>query len=379
MRDGVRRRPVIVLHRPIAPIIVFVLVAGLAGVARGQTSPTAPDAATVEQQLVAAARANPDSFAAHRALAEFYLATRRLADAIAALERARALDPAHAENGYDLAVAYLETNRLDAARTQVRALLAAKPSAELHNLLGDIDVRAGDRAAAAVNYQLAARAQPIEEHLYDWGDNLLHLGAHGDAAEVFAAAVRRHPTSARLHIGLGITQYARGQHEDAVRSFCRASDLDPKDPAPYGFLGEMYGVSPDQNGEIVQRLARFVELQPESAAGHYYYAMNLWKGASGTPDVDLARVEALLRRAVTLDSTHAKARLQLGILLSEQGRWRDAIVELRAAAALAPDQPQTHFRLAQAYRRTGQTALADEALSTFQRLKAREPAAPVPD
>lgn len=360
----------------------FIVVIGLAvaGVLHAQTPPAAPSPQAVEQQLVAAARANPDSFTAHRALAEFYLASRRLPDAIAALERARALDPAHDENGYDLAVAYLETSRLDAARTQVRAMLAAKPSAELHNLLGDIDVRAGDRQAAAVGYQLAARAQPSEAHLYDWGDNLLHLGAHGDAAAVFAAAVRRHPTSARLHIGLGIAQYARGQHEDAVRSFCRASDLDPADPAPYGFLGEMYGVSPDQNAEIVQRLTRFVELQPENADGRYYLAMNLWKGASGTPDVDLARVEALLRAAVKLDAAHAKARLQLGILLSEQGRWRDAIVELRAAAALAPDQPQAYFRLAQAYRRDGQTAPADEALATFQRLKAREPAStPVPD
>jgi predicted Zn-dependent protease len=356
--------------------IVAIVVA--AGALHAQTPPAAPPAAALEQQLVAAARATPDSFAAHRALAEFYLASRRLAEAVPALERARTLDPAHDATAYDLAVAYLETDRIDAARALVRGLVAAKPTAELHNLLGDVDVRAGDRRSAAVNYQLAARALPTEEHLYDWGDNLLHLGAHGDAADVFAAAVRRHPASARLHLGLGITQYARGQHDDAARSFCRASDLDPTDPAPYGFLGEMYGVSPDQNGEVVERLDRFVALHPENAGAHYYLAMNLWKGASGTPDVDLARVEALLRRAVTLDGTHAKARLQLGVLLTEQERWRDAIVELRAAATLAPDQPQTYFRLAQAYRRNGQTALADDALATFQRLKGREPA-PVPE
>ena len=359
-------------------IAALVIAAG--GLLHAQAPAAGPDPAAVEQQLAAAARANPDSFAAHRALAEFYLAAGRVSDAVPALERARALDPAHEANGYDLAVAYLETNRIDAARTLVRGMLAAKRTAELHNLLGDVDVRAGDRMAAAVNYQLAARALPSETHLFDWGDNLLHLGAHGDAADVFAAAVGRHPGSARLHIGLGIAQYARGQHDDAARSFCRASDLDPADPAPYGFLGEMYGVSPDQNGEVVRRLTRFVERQPANALAHYYLAMNLWKGASGTPDVDLARVEALLRRAVALDAAHAKARLQLGILLSEQGRWREAIVELREAAALAPDQPQPYFRLAQAYRRNGQAGLADEALATFQRLKAREPAAaPMPD
>ena len=47
---------------------------------------------------------------------------------------------------------------------------------------------------------------------------------------------------------------------------------------------------------------------------------------------------------------------------------------------LEPDLTQGHFRLAQAYRRDGQAALADQELAIFERLKARETAlAPVPD
>lgn len=92
------------------------------------------------------------------------------------------------------------------------------------------------------------------------------------------------------------------------------------------------------------------------------------------------RVEALLRRAMALDAKHAKARLQLGILLSEQRRWRDAIAPLKAAIALEPGLSAAHFRLAQAYRRTGQTALADRELAAFEALKARETApSPVPE
>jgi tetratricopeptide (TPR) repeat protein len=357
------------------PCLVILMVLAVAGPAAAQAPPATTDAAAIERRLVEATRATPDSFAAHRALAEFYLAARQLPQAIVALERARGLAPADYPNGYDLAVAYLHTKRLDAAREQVRRMLAAKETAELDNLLGDIDVEAGDRRAAAVGYQLAARLQPTEDHLYDWGDNLLHLGAHGDAAEVFAAGVRRFPMSSRLHLGLGIAQYARGQHEDAVRSFCRAADIDPADERPYGFLGELYGVSPELSGEITRRLARFVEQYPDRASGHFLYAMNLWKGDG---EVDLTRVEALLRRAVALDASHARARLQLGILLSDQRRWRDAIPELQRAVALAPESPQGHFRLAHAYRRNGQAALADEELAIFERLKAREPAAAAP-
>jgi tetratricopeptide (TPR) repeat protein len=110
--------------------------------------------------------------------------------------------------------------------------------------------------------------------------------------------------------------------------------------------------------------------------------MSLWRAPVTGDGPDLARVEALLRKAMALDARHARARVQLGILLSEQRRWREAIAALRAAIALEPDLAQAHFRLAQAYRRTGQAALADEELAIFERLKAREPASagsPVPD
>jgi len=81
---------------------------------------------------------------------------------------------------------------------------------------------------------------------------------------------------------------------------------------------------------------------------------------------------------MALDARHAKARVQLGILLSEQRRWPDAIQALRAAIALEPDLAQAHFRLAQAYRRTGQASLADRELAIFEKLKARQPAEAVP-
>jgi len=376
--------------RPILCAVALVL-AGPGADAGAQAPPSprakparaaaAPDAAAVERRLVEAVRRTPDAFDAQHALGEFYLQAGKLAAAIPHLERAFALDPAHDVNGHDLAVAYLETNALDAARRHVRRMLAAKETAELFNLLGDVDARAGDFTAAAVGYQRAAHLAPTEEHLFDWGDNLLRLRAYDDAVDVFTASIRRHPASARLHIGLGIAQYSRGRHEDAVASFCAAADLAPADPRPYAFLGEMYGVSPAQSDEITRRLARFVELTPTDANGQFYYAMALWRApapASGDGP-DLARVEALLRRAMALDARHAKARVQLGILLSEQRRWREAIQALRAAVAIEPDLAQAHFRLAQAYRRTGQASLADRELALFETLKARDAAPPVPD
>jgi tetratricopeptide (TPR) repeat protein len=90
-----------------------------------------------------------------------------------------------------------------------------------------------------------------------------------------------------------------------------------------------------------------------------------------TAPADLRRVEALLRQAVALDRRLAKGFLQLGILLSEQERHQDAIPELRRAVRLDPDLAQGHYRLAQAYQRTGQKALAALELEVFKRLTGR--------
>jgi tetratricopeptide (TPR) repeat protein len=328
------------------------------------------EAAAVERRLSEAVRRSPDRFEPHQALAGFYLQQGKLDAAIPHLEHARTIDPNHYATGYDLAVALLETGKLDRAREQIQRMLSVKETAELLNLLGDVYERAENRTAAAEAYQRAAHMDATEEHLFDWGNNLLQLRAFEPATEVFSAAIKRHPKSGRLHVGLGIAQYSRGQYEDAVKSFSQAADLAPSDPRPYQFLGEMYGVVPELGGEITRRLARFVKAKPANALAHFHYAMSLWKGQpAGSAPADMRRVEALLRRAVALDPKLAKGFLELGILLSDERRHKEAIQELRHAARLEPGMAQAHYRLAQAYQRIGQNELAAKELEIFAQLK----------
>jgi len=251
-------------------------------------------------------------------------------------------------------------------------MMDAKETAELHNLLGNVEERAGNRIGAAGEYQRAAHMAPTEEHLFDWGNNLVQLRAFDEAAQVFTAAIARHPQSGRLHVGLGIAHYSRGQYADAVKSFCQAADLAPSDPRPYQFLGEMYGVAPALGDEVTRRLARFAKAHPRNALAQFHYAMSLWKGQpAASQPADLRQVEALLRQALALDRTLTKGFLELGILLADGRRYAEAIQELRRATQLDPDLAQAHYRLAQAYQRTGQKALAAKELETFERLKPR--------
>ena len=222
--------------------------------------------------------------------------------AIPHLRRAYAIDPAHYDNGYNFAQALLQVGGVDEARGIVTQLLRVKETGELHNLLGDVEELAGNLNSAAEHFQRAAHMDATEEHLFDWGNIHLQRRAGDNALTVFTAAVERYPGSARLQIGLGIAQYSRGKYSEAVASFCRAVDLDPSDPRPYDFLGEIYGIAPELASEVTDRIAGFVKAHPKNAMAHLYYALSLWRGerARSDPD-DLRRVETLLKRAVTLD------------------------------------------------------------------------------
>jgi Tfp pilus assembly protein PilF len=117
--------------------------------------------------------------------------------------------------------------------------------------------------------------------------------------------------------------------------------------------------------ESVRKLARFAQLQPENPLANYYYAVSLWKQSSDAGDRErLARVESLLQKAVRLDPKLGAAHLQLGIFYSQRENFAQAIAEYRKTIEVAPELDDTleiaHYRLAQAYRRTGDETKAQQ-------------------
>src|SRR6202035_4652631 len=174
-------------------------------------------------------------------------------------------------------------------------LLKQKDSAELHNLLGEVEEKDGKFVLAANEYELAAHLDPSEGNLFDWGSELLLHRTLDPAITVFKNAVERYPNSPRLAIGLGIALYSRGNYDDAVKSLLRAADLSPSDPRCYFFLSKAYDSSPSQADDVIQRFARFSQLQPDNAQAFYYYAMSVWKGKRAQdPSLDRHRIESLL-------------------------------------------------------------------------------------
>lgn len=333
------------------------------------SSPVPAKPAAAEETLRAAAERDPADFDANRRWGHLLLDKGQPRQALPYLRRAQRLKPADYQNGYDLALAYTYTGDYDPARAALQTLLAANDRAPLHHLLGDVEEKSGHSLQAASEYQRAARLDPSEPNFFDWGAELLLHGATEPALQVFSEGSRLFPNSVRLLLGLGVAWFAQGSYQRAAGYLCQASDLDPADSHPYLFLGKIQDVQSVSSPDIAKRLERFARLRPQDAHASYYYALSLWKqsqakGKSG----NLAQVASLLQEAARLDPAFGGAYLQLGILHAEQKQYPEAISAYQQAIAASPRLPDAHYRLAQAYMRSGEQSKAHAEMQLYDQL-----------
>jgi tetratricopeptide (TPR) repeat protein len=321
------------------------------------------------EQFKKAVGLDPRNFETNHNLGESYVRSGKVAEAAPYLERAQQIDPSSYDNGYDLSLAYLQTGRLTKAQQLIHDLLRRKNTAELHNLLADVEEKYGKFVEAANEYETAAHMDPSESNLFDWGSELLLHRTLGPAVEVLQQASVRYPASQRMLVALGMAFYVRGNYDDAVKSFLRAADLNPSEPNCYFFLSRAYDSSPSRADEVTQRFHRFAELQPDNARALYYYAMSLWKGKRAQdPGLDLHQIESLLTKSLALDPKLAEAHLQLGNLYSDQTKFSEAIPEYKRALELNSDFADAYYRLGQAYVRTGEKDRAQEQFQVYQKI-----------
>jgi len=322
-----------------------------------------------ESELKSTVEKNPQSFQANHDLGKLYLGAGEPGRAAPYLEAAYRFEPSNRENAYDLAVAFLQSGNLSAARQQVQGLLKRSDSAELHSLSAQVEERGANFSEATQEYQRAAQIEPSPQNIFDWGSELLLHRSIEPALEVFQAGVGRYPKSPEMWIGLGIALYLRGNQEEAVQTLVQAADLDPSDDRPYTFLAYAFDASPKEGIAVTQRLKRIADLHPQDARAVYYYALSLWKGSrrEGAQE-GLGEVEALLKKSSTLDPKFPDAHLQLANLYASQQKDPEAIDQYRLAIELDPESAAAHYKLGQALARIGQHEPAEQEFKLYQRL-----------
>ena len=288
-------------------------------------------------------------------------------DAIPYLARASSLKPDNYDSSFALAKAYADAREYPQARTLVGTMLAQQQSADLHHLLATVEEKSGNPVQAQEEFQQAAKLDPSESNLFDWGVELLTHHATEPAIEVFRGGNKRFPQSARMLSGLAAAFYERGGYDEALQHACAASDLNPNDANPYLLLGKMQNADRGQSDAALNRLERFARLQPENPWANYYYALALWKRRKGPQDISTSgQVESLLQKAVRLDPQLAKAFFQLGVVYSEKNNLPQAIAAYESAVRIDPQLAEAHYRLAQAYAASGQADKSRHQIALYK-------------
>lgn len=151
----------------------------------------------------------------------------------------------------------------------------------------------------------------------------------------------------------GRALYGSGDTTNAISAFRKAVALRPNDRRALFFLGTALERAGDISGAITT-YRRLIAAHPRAAEGHLGLGILLVRGTGNQVNEGIKELE----QAVALDPDQYEARVSLGRVLVAKGRAVESVAHLVRAAELAPDNPEPHFQLAQAYRRLGKHDLA---------------------
>jgi tetratricopeptide (TPR) repeat protein len=249
--------------------------------------------------------------------------------AIEAYTRAVDLVPMSLAYGARLVQAYLDAGRVDDATEALEGLRPHHP--------GDLTVTRlearilGD--GGDVSGGVDRLRQALDENDRDPSAHLALAAFYrdydrlDDAIDVLESARLRFPDSLSIPFQLGAALEQHGRYSDAERAFRGVLALDPEHAATLNYLGYMLADRGERVEESVDLLLRAIEIDPNNGA----YLDSLGWAYFKLGRLELA--ETHLQQASEQMAWNSVIQDHFGDLLSELGRYDDAIVAWEAALA----------------------------------------------
>jgi tetratricopeptide (TPR) repeat protein len=167
-------------------------------------------------------------------------------------------------------------------------------------------------------------------------------------------AVRIAPNDLDSQRARAWTAYHREQMGEMEQAIQQALTVDSKDAQTHFLHALWYGFNPARS-EAMARMA--LEAYPDLAPAHFVKALADRRAG------DLVEARQALERAVLIDPTFTRARMELAEVLEESEDFPAAAAAYRELSRSSPKDVSLHFRLAVAARKAGRI---DEAISEYQ-------------
>ena len=269
---------------------------------------------------------------------------------------------------YLLAVVKFHAQRFEGSRQILQELLEdGHKTSEINRLLA-LCLRALNCREEAIHaLQEAIQLDPGTSYL-DLASILLAQKRVSPAMELVQRMAKAFPDSSRVFLSKGSAELGAGDFTDAVRSFTRASQLEPTSPdAAIGLARAQAnaGMTEQAKAILYGAIGRF----PEKARFELELGQLLLKDAETGDKSAEVKAEKLFNSALAHDNKLAEAHYELGELALRRGEASRALIHLELAGKLAPSDARTHFALSRAYRQLGREQEAAKESTLFDKLK----------
>ncbi len=192
-----------------------------------------------------------------------------------------------------------------------------------------------------------------------------------EAAEVYREVIRLEPDNDKAHQRLGAVLAGLEDYETAILEEKTAAKLNPKSFLPHIILGQIYanqaGSDPNKMKEALKEFEIAVELKPTS------YKAHLDLGFAQAQQGQVDKAIATYRKADEIDQAKVKKGdepkrdatplLNLGVLLAQQSKFKEAIEAEEEALKINKNVPAIYINLGNIYAESGDT---DKAIQSFE-------------
>ena len=294
----------------------------------------------------------------------------RYGEAAEAFRRCIQEHPGIFEAYYNLALAQIAEQQWEDALTTLQKAPQKSRSEVLacSYLRGKVEGAQGRTSQAERDLSTAFAGAP-QNSFYGMDLGLFYIQQHKyiEAAAVFARARESNGASSFLLLGLALSRFMAGQHEQSVSTLRKLLAIEPNF-AP-GQVLLTFALSAEGKLEDAEKVARQGLNSPAASPYLYYLDASVLVKLQSRQYKRIFDELLIAQRGIPSCSlcylTASKAD-------QAQGNVEAAIRDLETATQLDPTLSEAWYRLASLYRRVGRSADASRAQDRFQELKAEK-------
>jgi tetratricopeptide (TPR) repeat protein len=294
---------------------------------------------SAERQLREIQRASPGEINSLHLLGVALLSQCKVAPALEILERVVADSPEFSHARVDLARAYRQDGRLEAARQELRRVLKERPALEQAWLAyGDVLVAMGKFVDARFAFEQARLLDPQRDRV-EKATAALSGGDYRSSEDIFRDVLKRDASHLAALAGLAAVAIRAGNTRDAERLLSHARNRSPHHPLVQRALGHAR-LTANRLTEAEATFRELLRLEPQNPQN--------WS-ALGAVYIRLLRQEDALsayEEAARLEPAHTGFRLAVGHVNKSLGRRAQCEAAYRECLRLDPASAETYWSLA---------------------------------